>query len=530
MKTLPACLIAVVTFTPLAAFATSPSQCAKLASVKLPVPKGASTLAVGSTALVAATADVPEYCLVVGNIDGVINFNVGLPTSWNGKLMMEGNGAFAGYIPYLDYDVSLQYAAVGTDMGQTGEPADLLNRPDRIANLFYRSTHLVAVAAKTVTQAYYGTAASHAYFNGCSRGGSQAMVEASRFPDDFDGIIAGAPSLPSGAARIWNAQAVFPGGPSNGGLITSDKVALLSKVVLQKCDKRDGSADQVVADPRSCGFSPRDDLPRCKQDINGANCFTKAQVAALQKVHEGPRSNGQSIGARYYFSGNEGYNYGDAFGVGEDILDYSYTVTGFPENAMLFPDLWDVGIPAWTSWTETMFTRYIVFNDPGYRLQNLNFNNSSDISRYAKALSPQYPATPDLSNYGRKGGKLIMWHGLADSYVNSEMSREFYEASAVAAGGYRQLKSFDRLFLAPGTLHCGGGPGPWWFDPVPALEQWVENGQAPKSILGFAPDSNTSQPICAYPKQARLKGPSADPALADSYLCVNVSDVQDDIN
>ena len=530
MKSLLVGSIALLTFIQSTAFADSPSKCSNLASVKLPVPNGASSLTLDSTTLVAATPDVPEYCLIAGHIDGDISFNVELPTTWNGKIMMEGDGGFAGSIPYLDYDVSLQYAAVGTDMGQTGDPADLLNRSDRIANLLYRSTHLVALAAKEVTRSYYATSATHAYFNGCSRGGNQAMVEASRFPDDFDGIIAGAPSLASGAARIWNGQAVFPAGPSNGGLITSNKVALLSKVVIQKCDNLDGVADGVLADPRICGFSPKDDLPRCKKAVDGPDCFTKAQVAALQKIHEGPKSNEQSIGAPYYFSGNEGYNYGDAFGVGEDILDFAYNVTGFPENSILFPDLFDVGIPSATYWTETMYLRYILFSDPNYLLQNFDFNSTSDVSRYAQGLSPQYPATSDLSNYGKKGGKLIMWRGLADSTINSEMSREFYERGAAVLGGYKQIKTFDRLFLVPGTLHCGGGPGPWYFDPVPALEQWVEHGQAPKAIVGLALDSNTSQPICAYPKQARLKSSSADPAVADSYNCVNVSNEQDDIN
>lgn len=532
MKMLSACFIALLSLTPLTAFATSPSQCSKLASVKLPVPKGASTLTIGSTALVAATPDVPEYCLVVGTIDGDINFDVGLPTSWNGKLLMIGSGGFSGYIPTwsIDQYVAFQYAVVGTDMGQTGDPVDLLNRPDRVANLLYRSTHLVALAAKEVIRAYFRAGASHAYFKGCSRGGDQGLVEASRFPDDFDGIIAAAPGLASGAARIWNEQAVFPGGPANGGLIASTKIALLSNVVLQRCDKLDGVIDGVVSDPRICNFSPKYHLPRCVRDIDGPRCFTKAQVAALQKIHEGPKSNGQPIGAPYFFSGNEGYSYGDYFGVGVDILDYANNVTGFPESPILFPDYDDVGIPSDTYWFETMFLRYIIFNNPNYMLQDFNFNSKSDLTSYAKGLSPAYPASPDLSNYGKRGGKLIMWHGLADSLINSEMTREFYEAGATALGGYKTIKGFDRLFLVPGSLHCGGGPGPWTIDTLPALEQWVENGRAPKSIPGFAPDSNTTQPICAYPKQARLISSSADPAVAESYKCVNVSNEQDDID
>jgi feruloyl esterase len=499
--------------------------------VKLPVPKGASSITIGSTSLAAATPGVPEYCLVAGTIDRDINFNVGLPTSWNGKLMMEGNGGFAGSIPTwaIDYYVGYQYAVVGTDMGQTGNPADLLNRPDRVANLEYRSTHLVAVAAKSVIRAYYGAAPSHAYFEGCSRGGSQGMDEASRYPDDFDGIIAGAPALQSGGTRIWNEQAVFPGGPSNAVYITTAKVTLLSQAVISKCDKLDGVADGIVAEPRACNFTPKVDLPRCRSDVDGPNCFTKAQVTALQKIHEGPKSNGQSIGVPYYFSGNEGYDYGPT-GTGEDDLDYADNVTGYPGNAFLFPDLFDVGIPSYNYWTETQYLRYVVFNDPSYLLQNFDFNNPQDVRRYTRALAPQYPASPDLSEFGNRGGKLIMWHGLADSLINSEMSRTFYEAGAAALGGYKNIKGFDRLFLVPGTLHCGGGPGPWSFNPVPALEHWVENGQAPKSIVGVAPDSNTSQPICAYPKQARLRSPSADPAAADSYQCVNVSHEINDID
>jgi hypothetical protein len=533
MKTLFACFMALLTCVPLTASATPQSRCAQLANVKLLVPKGAASLTIESTTLVAATPDVPELCLVHGRIDREIHFDLALPTTWNGKIMMEGNSLFAGPPSTwpLNYYPSIQYAAVVTDMGQTGDPADLLNHPGRQANFLYRSTHLVALATKETTQAYYGTGATHAYFEGCSRGGVQGMLEASRFPDDFDGIIAGAPNLPNnGGARIWNEQAVFPGGPANGGLITSSKVALLSNIVLKRCDKLDGVADGVVADPRICTFSPKEDLPRCKNDADGASCFTKAQVAALQKIHDGPQSNGQPIGVPYYFSGNEGYNYGDAFGVGEDILDYAFDVTGFPENPVLFPDFYDVGIPSFDYYIETMNLRYLTFADANYLLQYFNFDNTADVQRYTKSLSPQFPATPDLSNYGRKGGKLIMWHGLADSVVNSETSREFYEAGATAAGGYSNLKTFDRLFLVPGTLHCGGGPGPQWFDFVPALEQWVEHGQAPKSVIGYAPDSNTTQPICAYPKQARLKSQSADPGVAESYKCVNVTNAEGDID
>jgi hypothetical protein len=518
------------------AFADVATRCQRLLATSFAAPGDASSLVIDSTTVVAATADVPEYCQVIGHLDSEVNFVLKMPSTWNDKLMMEGNSGFAGepldYLAsVLDWDVANNYAALATDTGHSGGPEQLLNRPDRIANLMYRSVHIVSLAAKEIVTAYYSAVPRHSYFEGCSRGGTQAMDEASRYPGDFDGLVAGAPNLPSGGFRLWNSRALFPSGPQAGGVITSDKVALLSSLVLKKCDSMDGRVDGIVSDPRACNFSPIRDLPRCQNNVDGPGCVTSVQAAIFEKIHQGPQSGGRSIGAPYYYSGVEGYNYGDAFGVGEDILDFAYNASGFPENPLLFPDFYDVGSPSFDYWLETQYLRYIVFSDPNFDLANFNYENRFQVSRYIQALAPQFPPGPNLSAFARKGGKLIIWQGEGDPVVNYEVTREFYEASARAAGGLKQAKSFERLFAVPGTTHCGGGPGPWAFDAVPALEQWVESSTTPKSIVGFAPDTNSTQPVCAYPKQARLIGKSADPTVAASYRCVDVDyDPRDDID
>ena len=243
-----------------------PLSCADLAKAKLHPPEDATSLTIDSTALVPADpgSGLPEYCLVQGHLDTEINFVMKLPTTWNSKLLMIGNFRFAGFIPYLDGGLYSQYATVGTDTGHStdfpwGWDA-LQGRPDRIANFQYRAIHLVALSAKQIVKAFYAASPKHAYFQGCSSGGRQALLEASDHPDDFDGIIAGAPALPAGGFQLWDAKVLFPGGPDTG-VLPWQKVALLSQLVLTKCDARDGVVDGIVDDPRDCNFSPKRDLP-----------------------------------------------------------------------------------------------------------------------------------------------------------------------------------------------------------------------------------------------------------------------------
>lgn len=525
---LPTTVLTLLLLAPTGALADAAGTCLGLLSARLHPPADSSSLTIDSSILIAGTGGLPEHCQVNGHLDTEINFLMKLPTAWGGKILMLGNSGFAGYIPDLTTGLARQYAVVGTDTGHsggsTGGAEALLNRPDRIANLQYRSVHLVALAAREIVRSYYGADASHSYFQGCSRGGVQAMLEVQKYPDDFDGVIAGAPGFPGGGFRLWNMRALFPGGPDTG-VLPSQKVALLSQLVLNKCDGLDGVVDGIVDDPRVCDLSPRGDLPRCPRDVDGSNCFTHAQLTALAEIHQGPHSRGQSIGPRFFFSGVEGYSYGDVYGIGVDLLNFSENESGYPGVPALYPDYYDVGIPSLDYWLESETLKYIVFSDPSYLLQNFDYDNRADVAAYVNALKPQFTSSPDLSAFARRGGKLVEWHGWGDSVINPMGTVQFYEAGANVIGGLDRVKSFDRLFMVPGVSHCGqGGPGPYSFDPLSALEQWVEAGKAPDALAGTNPDSGLSRPICAYPNVARLKNPSLNPNLASSFACVAVED------
>lgn len=518
---------ALLTALPMGLLADAGASCTALLSVQLALPGDAQSLTIDASVLVPDDGTLPEHCQVNGHIDAEINFLMKLPTTWNGKILMSGNSAFAGSFdslnPWVDDGLVRSYAVIGTDTGHSGGPEELLNRPDRIANLQYRSVHLVALTAKELAAAYYGAGASHSYFEGCSRGGIQAMKEAADYPEDFDGIIAGAPGFPSGGFRLWNMRALFPNGPSSG-VLPGEKVALLASLTLQKCDGLDGLVDGLVDDPRKCNLSPDDDLPKCKHDVDHPDCFTRAQIQALSRIHGGPRSNGQRLGTKFFFSGVEGFDYGDAFGVGVDILDFSYWASGFPGVPDLYPDFIDVGIPSVTYWLESETLQNITFSDPGYLLQQFDYDDSSSVAAYQSSLASQFASSPDLSAFRNRGGKLIQWHGWGDPNINAMGSVTFYKAGANAVGGINKMKTFDRLFMVPGTSHCGGGPGPWNFDPLIYLEQWVEQSIAPDSLVGSNPDSGMTRPICAYPNVARLKNPSLDPNVASNFKCVKGDD------
>ncbi len=505
--------------------ADSNAQCQGVAVKKWNPPGDAKKLTIDSASLVPAGNGLPEYCQVLGHLDTEINFILNLPSTWNHKIEMAGNSGFGADLASLDLysELANNYATVGTDTGHSGSPSDFLNRPDRISNYFYRSVHLTALTAKEIVKAYYGQSAQHAYFNGCSEGGTEGMREASSYPNDFDGIIAGAPKLPGhGGFREWIERADFPTGPSSG-VIPYQKLPLLTQFVLQRCDAQDGLVDGIVSDPIKCNFSPLHDLPVCPGDSDNPNCFTKGQINVLEKIHESPSSFGTPIGVPFYYSGMEGYSYGDSFGIGVQVYDFAYQVSGFPGVAALYPDLFDVGEPTLDYYLEENNLRYIVFSNPNYLLQNFNFN-SSDIQVYLSKMAPQIPSNADLRSFAGTGGKLLEYQGWGDTVFNPIVTKKFYDDGTQVVGGLNKMKSFDRLFLIPATGHCGGGAGPWAFDPIPVLENWVEKGQAPDSIVGYSPDSNSTRPICAYPQEAKLIAPSMDPTAASSFKCVTPDD------
>jgi hypothetical protein len=448
---------------------------------------------------------VPSLCKVTGFISPVptsrIGFEVWLPLEgWNGRLQQVGNGGLAGVINPgpLAQAVKGGYAAAATDDGHTASPIDgswALNRPDRIEDFAHRAVHETALTAKDVVRGFYGRPQDYAYFNGCSEGGREAMIAAQRYPDDFDGILAGAPALYWSRLMLnfmWNAQALH-GDPM--AYVAAGKLPALQAAALKQCDALDGLSDGIVSAPQSCRFDPG--VLLCKAGETD-QCLTAPQIAAVRRVYAGP---GPALSAGY-MPGAEAV--GGMFG-------WPGYVTG----------------PARTGSLQVMFsTGYyanFVFGDPAWSFDKFDFNRDPARARTMARLMDADDA--DLSRFKARGGKLIQYHGWADPSPTPLHSVQYHDAVRAKMGA--KADSFYRLYMAPGMLHCGMGPGPNAFgnalDPAPsrspdsdvfeALRAWVEKGKAPRAILATkyvdddpAKGAAMTRPLCPYPQVATWSG------------------------
>ena len=479
-----------------AAQALTAAQCAALTGLSVP-----ATTITGAS-LVPAGAGLPEYCNVSGRVDTEINFELRLPSAWNGKFYHQGGGGFVGSIPAAGPGLVRGYAAVATDTGHIGQGVAALdgswalNNPMRQINFGHRAVHVVTVAAKQIVAAAYGRAASRSYFEGCSNGGRQAMMEAQRYPADFDGIIAGAPALDWTGLMTgfnYNQQAI------RATPIPPEKLTVLARGVVAQCDAKDGLVDGLVDNPRRCGFDPG--VLQCASG-DGPNCLTAAQVATARKIYDGPvNSRGEQLHPGFPPGAEDGF-------------------TGW--------QLWisgPSGFPAPVNNNPFQFTfsdhylRFMVFSDPAY--DSMTFDFDDDTAR-VNATAPIFGATDaDLRPFRARGGKLLMWHGWSDHALMADRSIEYYNAVIQAMGNKNKVDDFFRLFLAPGMHHCAGGPGPNSFDALTALEAWVEQGRAPNSLVATNDGSTgvkRSRPLCSYPKVAVYTG-KGDPNAASSFSC-----------
>jgi feruloyl esterase len=479
--------------------------CDELTSLRLP---NATIL---SATEVPATDILPQHCFAVGVIQKEIGFEVKLPMEWNGKFIMFGNGGFAGSIQN-DGSAGLVrgYATAATDTGHTGEHAIdgswALNNMKRQINFGFRAVHLATVIAKRIIGAYYDEDIAYSYFQGCSRGGGQAMIESQRFPGDFDGIIAGAPAYNwngFGMGFIWNQQAMYPNPEDlENATVPNSKLGMLDAEVLDSCDAIDGLMDGLITDPRNCTFDPAIDLPICPGDIDAPDCFTAAQVAAIARVYNGPSNSKGQIhpgfppGAENAFLGwdmwiTEGHDILGAFFGIDDIPNAQY---GFGEDIM----------------------RYFVYNDPNYDFRDFDFE--TDVHDTARAAAILNATNPNLKPFKVHGGKMIMYNGWCDHAITPLGTIKYYEQVINRMGGRNKVENFFRLFLAPGMLHCSGGPGPNVVDWLTALELWVEEDVPPNFILAEGENPYRTRPLCPYPEVAVWDG-VGDPNLADSFSC-----------
>jgi feruloyl esterase len=439
-------------------------------------------------------ASLPSFCRVAATLkptpQSTIKIEVWLPvTGWNGKLQVVGNGAFAGSLSHGDMGVALAagYATASTDTGHGG-PAEraaantFVNR-EVLTDFAHRAVHETTAAAKKVVDGFYGAPPKLSYFNGCSTGGRQALTAAQKYPDDFDGIIAGAAAahgLDLAFGQIWFHQALTR---TPASAIPAEKAALIHTAVLQACDAGDGARDGVLENPLGCRFDPQ--VLACKDGVDGPNCLTAAQVEAAQKIYGGARN------AR----------------------------TGAPA----FPGL-ELGSEAnWSPADRTagyaidLFRRF-VFRNPAWDPKTLNFDG-----HYALTAESDFGVldadNPDLAPFFKSGGKLLMYHGWSDAGIPARASISYYENARAATG--RAGDDSLRLFMVPGMGHCGGGQGVNTIDFVAALDSWVTNGRPPASIPASRVQNgkvDRTRPLCAYPQVAIYKG-SGGVDNAASFEC-----------
>jgi feruloyl esterase len=444
--------------------------------------------------------NLPAFCRVAGEIrptkDSDIKFEVWMPTSdWNGKFMGIGNGGWSGEIwyPFMGVGLRRGYATASTDTGHEGNFDDgsfALGHPEKVIDFGYRAVHEMTVKAKAVIAAYYGDAPKHSYWNGCSSGGKQGLKEAQSFPSDYDGVIAGAPAnywTHLSASGVWIAQATLK---DTASYIPKEKYLVIHNAVLAACDALDGVKDGVLEDPTRCRFNPK--VLQCK-NTDGLDCLTAAQVEAARKIYAGPKNprTGEQIFPGLELGSERGWGF----------------FAGGPQPLIV-----------------TSHFKYLVFKNPSWDFRSLNFDG--DVALADKLDSGLITATdPNLKEFFAQGGKLFLYHGWIDSLIAPRNTINYFNSVLATIGGSEKVQNSIRLFMAPGMDHCFGGDGPFDFDTISALEQWVEKGKAPDRIVAahFPPDTGSAKPdrtrpLCPYPQIAKYKG-SGSTDDASNFVC-----------
>ncbi len=443
--------------------------------------------------------DLPAFCRVAATVkptnDSNINFEIWMPESgWNGKFLGVGNGGYSGEIwyPAMSEPLSRGYATASTDTGHEGSVMDgsfALGHPEKWVDFGYRAVHEMTVKSKAIITAYYGQGARLAYWNGCSTGGRQGLMEAQRFPADYDGVIAGAPAnymTRLSAQYVWVAQALHKEADS---LIPAAKLPALHQAVVDACDAGDGVKDGILEDPTRCRFDPK--VLECKGG-DSPTCLTASQVETALRVY-GASTNPRTKETLYpgLVHGGE---LGWATGVGPVVPEPMPLATGI--------------------------FKFVVFKDPNWDYRTFDFDRDTALSEKADG-GVTNAIDPNLGEFFGRGGKLLQYHGWTDPGITPLNSINYYKSVATKLGDGSKLADSYRLFMVPGMNHCRGGEGPDTFDAVGALEQWVERKQPPARIIASRirngkPDR--TRPLCPYPQVAVYKG-SGSTDEAANFVC-----------
>jgi Tannase and feruloyl esterase len=437
---------------------------------------------------------LPAFCRVAATVkptaDSDIKIEVWMPASgWNGKFEAVGNGGWAGTIGYpaMAQALARGYATTSTDTGHSTPGAGFaFGHPEKLIDYAYRSEHEMAVKAKVIINTFYGNAPTRSYFNGCSTGGRQALMEASRFPDDFDGIIAGAAANPKTRLDTWRIWMGLETLKDPASRIPQDKYPAIHQAVLAACDGLDGLKDGLIDDPTRCHFDAH--VLACK-NADGPGCLTPKQVQSVNTVL-GPAKSPRT----------------------GDVIFPSYQ----PGSELLWGRL--IGGPEPYDTALDQFR--MVFNDPKWDWRT--FDIDRDLAKAEQSLRGLLTAIDpqSISAFVGRGGKLLTYHGWGDQDIAPLASVNFYK-SVVGVVGDAKASSALRLFMVPGMGHCGGGEGPNTFDMMPPLEQWVEKGQAPTRVVASHSTGgqvDRTRPLCAYPQVARYAGTGSTDDAA-SFTC-----------
>jgi len=476
--------------------------------------------------------NLPDFCRVEGMIkptpDSNIEFEVWVPSlDWNGKLLAVGNWGFAGFMDFNAMAAALRggYATSATDTGHRG---DIVNNwdaswafgsPDKVLDFGYRAVHEMTQKTKAVVRAFYGQEPQWSFFEGCSNGGREALMEAQRFPEDYQGILAGGPANSAThllVAAVYNIQ--VPALTNSASYIPTSKIPAISAAALAACDALDGVTDGILNDPRQCHFDPA--VLRCR-GTESDDCLNSAQVAQLKRIYSGLRNaKGEQLFPGYMPGGEEGEG------------GWKYGLTGSVPGQ---GEISTFGLN---------FLRYMVFGSPAWDYRTVSAERAVQIAdeRTAQTVNAE---DPDLRRFKAEGGKLMLYHGWSDPLIPGLSTVNYYN-SVVAKLGMQETEGFARLYMAPGMQHCMGGPGPNSFGQfVPdfpqvstntdrhnnifnALEQWVEKGTPPGPIIAtkYVNDSDPAQgvkmtrPLCPYPQTAKYKG-TGDTNDAANFVCTN---------
>ena len=483
--------------------------------------------------IIPASGEIPTHCQVRGVIDGSIRFEVSMPLEgWEGRLMFLAHGGNSGRIGNTKALMKDGFAGATTNSGHDEGPnsSSFVRDHNALINFGFRAVHLSTVVAKKVIGVFYGEAVDHAYIQGCSGGGRSALMEALRFPDDYDGVIAGAPALG------W-INSIVPWGIAVSRLqqkhpLTPESLTLLAANSRQKCDRLDGLEDGLISSPQACTLEVLALGDLACADATAQGCLTTGQIETARFIYTGMTDDAGRVVYNGIYPGDE------------DQGDWMMWVTGVPGQASSAP-----GSPLTAYEAMGTMLRDLSHDDPTFDLQA--FHPIEDQAALARVAAPIELPAPDFTRFRKLGGKLIIYHGWQDVPLRSRDTIDFLHRAVDLSGGRKAMDAFSRIYMVPNMLHCAGGTGGWAADYIGPMVDWVERGRAPEGLVGTNPGITnwfealaamqgaesadwygsvmragaakdpatwSTRLLCPYPQVARYEG-SGDIDDAESYQC-----------